>query len=80
LKASRVEADAAAWAALRADVDAVRAGLTPDEQAVFELVVAVRGLRNGRPEYGAAEQACRKLRWSRCDRPALEELARWSRP
>jgi hypothetical protein len=81
LTARPADADAGAWARLRADVDSVRAGMKPDEQPVFELVVAVHGLKNGgKAGLDAAERACRKLRWSRCDRAALAALATWSRP
>ena len=70
-------------------VDAVRAefaGPTREperEQArdVFDLLVAVRGLRSaGNSDWGQAEQLCRALKWPRCDRPALEELKASSRP
>lgn len=71
----------AGWDALRADVAAVRAAQKPEARAVLELVVAVRGLASGGiPAWAEAEQHCRALRWPRCDRPALEALAKRSRP
>ena len=70
-----------AWAHLRADVAAVRAGAKRDDFETFDLGVALRGLESGgHPEWTRAEALCRGLGWQRCDRPALEELARRSRP
>jgi hypothetical protein len=67
--------------ASRDDVASVRAALQPDEWAVFDLVVALRGLEGGaHTDWGRAEALCRGLRWPRCDRPALEEMKRRSRP
>ena len=81
LREPRVIAGADAWAHLRADVEAVRATSNPDERETFDLVVAVRGLESGgHPEWNKAEALCRALKWQRCDRPALEELERRSRP
>jgi hypothetical protein len=69
------------WTALRADVEAVLAMQKPEPRAVLELVVAVRGLASGgTPAWAEAEQRCKALRWPRCDRPALEALAKRSRP
>jgi hypothetical protein len=69
------------WSALHADVEAVRASEKPERRAVLELVVAVRGLASGGvPAWSEAEERCRSLRWPRCDRPALEALAKRSRP
>jgi hypothetical protein len=66
---------------LRGDIEAVRAAWTGQERDVLDLVVAVRGLaRNGDSDWAQAEQLCRGLKWPRCDRPALEELRRRSRP
>lgn len=66
---------------LRGDFDAVRASWTGQERDVLDLVVAVRGLaRNGESDWVLAEQLCRGLKWPRCNRPALEELERRSRP
>jgi hypothetical protein len=66
---------------LRADIDAIRAAWTGQERDVLDLVVAVRGLaRNGESDWDRAEQLCRGLKWPRCDRPALDELKRRSRP
>jgi hypothetical protein len=81
LRADGVVASAEAWRALRADLDVVRAGMKPEDQRVFDLIVAVRGLRNGgRPELGPAERLCSELGWPRCERSALAELASRSRP
>ena|SRR5215831_6782419 len=66
---------------LRGDLDAVRASWRGQERDVLDLVVAVRGLGNdGESDWVLAEQLCRGLKWPRCDRPALEELKRRSRP
>jgi hypothetical protein len=93
LREENLKATPEAWATLRVDVDAVRSGFAgpardPErvqarEQArgVFDLVVAVRGLKSGgNSEWGQAEQLCRALKWPRCDRPALDELKARSRP
>ena len=70
-----------ASASLRTDVEAVRAGVTPEDLGIFDLVVALRGLDGaGSTDWGRAEALCRGLRWPRCDRPALEEMKRRSRP
>jgi len=70
-----------AWAALARDVDQVRLGWTGPETATLDLVIAVRGLTSGgHPEWTRAEELCKALKWSRCDRSSLEELARRSRP
>ena len=70
-----------ASASLRTDVETVRAGVKPEDLGVFDLVVAVRGLDSaGNTDWGRAEALCRGLRWPRCDRPALEEMKRRSRP
>ncbi|HET9955299.1 MAG TPA: hypothetical protein VFQ61_12380 [Polyangiaceae bacterium] len=69
------------WAVLRSDVEAVRATLQPEERSVFDLIVAVRGLTNsGDSDWVRAEALCKGLQWSRCDRAALEDLKRSSRP
>jgi hypothetical protein len=66
---------------LRGDIDAVRASWTGQERDVLDLVVAVRGLaHDGESDWALAEQLCRGLNWPRCDRPALEQLKRSSRP
>ena len=73
--------DDGASASLRADVEAVRAGLKPEDLGVFDLVVALRGLESAaHTDWGRAEALCRGLRWPRCDRPALDEMKRRSRP
>ena len=81
LRAENPQATPAEWASLGADVRAVRAAWNPEERDIFDLVVAVRGLENrGQANYQEAERLCRALRWPRCDRPALDELERRSRP
>ncbi len=71
----------AAWTALAQDIDQVRLEWPAADTTVLDLVIAVRGLASGgNPEWTRAEQLCKALKWSRCDRPALEELARRSRP
>ena len=73
--------DDSASASLRPDVETVRAGVTPEDLGVFDLVVALRGLESAaHTDWGRAEALCRGLRWPRCDRPALEEMKRRSRP
>ena len=75
------QTQAADWAALRADVDYVRAKLNAETNGVFDLVVAVRGLdHGGTPDWDKAETLCRGLGWSPCDRAALEQLRISSRP
>ena len=72
--------DAADWAKLETDLAAVRASYTGEKDA-FDLVAALRGLTSrGEVDWAGAERSCRALRWPRCDRPALEELRRRSRP
>jgi hypothetical protein len=71
----------ATWSGLSADVEAVRSPLPSPEREVFELVVAVRGLDNGgNSDWSRAEQICRALAWSNCDRAALLQLKEQSRP
>ena len=80
LKEPRPALDADDWAKLEADLAAVRATYTGEKEA-FELVAALRGLTSrGEIDWARAEQSCRALHWPRCDRPALEELLRRSRP
>lgn len=68
-------------ASLRADVETVRAGTQPEDLGVFDLVVALRGLDSaGNTDWGRAEALCHALSWPRCDRPALDEMKRRSRP
>jgi hypothetical protein len=81
LQQERLAAGPAEWAALRDDVQTVRAQWPTANRAAFDLVVAVRGLASdGNSDWAEAERLCRNLAWPRCDRPALEELARRSRP
>jgi hypothetical protein len=68
-------------AALRDDVEAVRAGWKMDDREAFDLVVALRGLATyGNSDWDGAQRLCLRLKWPRCDRPALEEMKRRSRP
>ncbi len=70
-----------AWAALGADVAAVRERFASTEREVFDLVSAVRGLDNaGMSDWPRAEQICHSLSWTRCDRETLEKLKELSRP
>jgi hypothetical protein len=72
---------ATAWTNLAADVEAMRTALSPHEQAVFGLVVALRGLRDGgAPNFAEAEHACRALGGPRCERAALEAIKQRSKP
>ena len=81
LRQESPSASAADWAALRADLEAVRATYAAPQRDVFDLVVAVRGLDNGgQTDWARAEQRCRALAWPTCDRAALEELEKRSRP
>ena len=81
LREQSPSASDAAWAALKSDVEQVRLGWTGPEPLVLDLVLAVRGLANGgHPEWVRAEELCHALKWSHCERAALEELARRSRP
>lgn len=75
------QAEAAAWAALRDDIDVARESFPAPQRQVFDLVVAIRGIENGgQPEWSRAEEQCRGLGWARCDRATLEELRKGSRP
>ena len=68
-------------ATLRSDVEAVRAGWKSEDRDAFDLVVALRGLAtDGASDWEAAHGICVRLGWTRCDRPALEEMKRRSRP
>jgi hypothetical protein len=76
-----VDPDPDAQARLAANLAKVGAALAPDQRRVLDLVVAVRGLESaGQTDWAKAEQLCRGVDWPRCDRPALEELKRRSRP
>jgi hypothetical protein len=81
LATPQLSMSAEGWAALRADVDAVRSTWDPETRAVLDLVVAVRGLTNGgKPAWVEATERCQSLRWPRCDQSALEGLRARSRP
>jgi hypothetical protein len=69
------------WAALREDIDAVRSAWSSEEPAVFELVVAVRGLYDGgNSDFKRAAELCRALKWPHCDQRALDVMKERSRP
>lgn len=73
--------DAAAYAQLGRDIESAAAAVPTTERGAFALVAAVRGLRSaGVPDWERATQLCSQLHWPRCDREALEELAKRSRP
>ena len=68
-------------AALRDDVEAVRAGWKMEDRDAFDLVVALRGLAtDGNSDWESAQRLCLRLAWPRCDRAALEEMKQRSRP
>jgi len=72
--------DADDWSKLETDLAAVSAAYTGEKEAL-ELVAALRGLTSrSEIDWARAERSCRALHWPRCDRPALEELRRRSRP
>jgi hypothetical protein len=69
------------WEKLRRDVALVHDSLPEGDRAVFELVSALRGLENGgKTDWDRAQRLCEGLRWPRCDRAALQDLAQRSRP
>ncbi len=81
LQKAEPHGDAAGWAALRGDVEAVRANFGSPERDVFDLVAALRGLANGgQPDLARAGEICRTLKWPRCDEPALQAVLKRSRP
>jgi len=74
-------APSASWSALSADLQSVRSLLGSPEREAFDLVVAVRGLRNaGHTDWALAEQICRGLAWPRCEREPLSQLKALGRP
>lgn len=79
LRDSNLALEAGDRAGLRADLDALRATWDGEREAL-DLVVALRGLRDGETDFALAELSCKALRWPRCDRPALDELRARSRP
>lgn len=81
LREERVSVSPEAWTALGEDVEVVRSTWNPEQLPIYDLVVAVRGLKHGgTPDWVEAERLCRQLSWPRCDRPALEALKQRSRP
>lgn len=81
VQSDQLRGESADWQRLQRDLKLVRAEWEPPTRGILDLVVAVRGLENDlQPEWERAERLCRELSWPRCDRPALEELRRRSRP
>jgi hypothetical protein len=81
LREDALAASPGGWDALRNDVEIIRRAWKPEHRGAFDLVVALRGLKSGgNTEWPEAEQLCRELKWSRCDRGALEALKKRSRP
>lgn len=81
LKSDTFRSDTATASALGYDLIAVRAGLSSPEREVFDLVTALRGLKNGgKIDTAAAGQTCHELKWPRCDDQALAVLQKRSRP
>lgn len=75
------KADTASLTLLHDDADAVRTSLGMPERDAFDLVVALRGLRNGgKPDVASAEQSCHALKLVRCDARAMEVLQKRSTP
>ncbi len=69
------------WAALRDDVDTVRAAWKSEEPAAFDLVVALRGLyAGGNSDFARAAEICRALKWPHCDKRALDVMKERSKP
>jgi len=60
------------------DVAVDRGALAPESQRVFGLILALHG--HDGISWLDAEGVCRWLGWPRCDREALEELERRTRP
>jgi hypothetical protein len=81
LREEHVQAGPEAWAGLKTDVETVRATVKGQDREVLDLVMALRGLTTGgATDWPEAEKLCRGLKWPRCDRGALEEMKRSSRP
>lgn len=81
LREQAPKASAKGWEKLRRDVALVHDSLPEGDRAVFELVSALRGLENGgTTEWDKAKRVCEGLKWPKCDRGALEELKKRSRP
>ncbi|HKO49050.1 MAG TPA: hypothetical protein VJV79_15065 [Polyangiaceae bacterium] len=75
------QAPPAAWAALGADLQAVRSAFVSPDREVFDLLVAVHGLdASGTSDWSRAERICRALSWSRCEPSTLALLKEPSRP
>jgi hypothetical protein len=75
------KAYAASLTLLRGDVDTVRARLGAPERDAFDLVVALRGLRDGgKTDVAGAARSCQALKLARCDERALEVLQKRSAP
>jgi hypothetical protein len=81
LRQDELDATEKGWALIRNDIEAIRRSWKPEDRDVLDLVVALRGLKTGgNTEWLEAEELCRALKWPRCDRGALEELKKRSRP
>ncbi|MDQ2645397.1 MAG: hypothetical protein M3020_16380 [Myxococcota bacterium] len=81
LRESAPKASPEGWERLRRDVALVHDSLPESDRAVFELVSALRGLENGgTTDWDKAQRICAGLAWPKCDRGALEELKKRSRP
>ena len=81
LRESAPKASPEGWERLRRDVALVHDSLPESDRAVFELVSALRGLENGgTTDWAKAQRICEGLAWPKCDRSALEELKKRSRP
>jgi hypothetical protein len=51
------------------------------DRGILDLVLTVRGVgAAGQVDWERAMAQCNELGWPRCDRPAMEELARRARP
>lgn len=69
------------WAAMTSDVKDIRDSFPPEASSVFDLVVELHGLtRRGETDWKRAQSLCEGLKWTRCQKDALEELQRRSRP
>jgi hypothetical protein len=59
------------------DVATAREALRGTTRDVFDLAIALRGLGSGSaPDWARAQAVCEKLKWARCERGTLEDMAR----
>jgi len=71
----------AARADLQAEIAIAQQSWPPSLRGLFELVAAVQGLSTGgQPDWARAQSRCQALKWSQCDRAALEQLRARGRP